>query len=156
KLQEVGRGAVGFERGVILVLFVDEEAARFGLVLVHLVHHAAGFFTGFGSEFLQQRRHFGLASGLCDPRYRQYHHPSLRLFSLCNFAFQFRTAGLLRGCRPNWLTKSATRIVCSRSGPVEIIPTRARVCSSMKARYSRAALGSASSFRMSCVGVAQP
>src|ERR1019366_625898 len=58
--------------------------------------------------------------------------------------------------RPNSFTKLGPRIVCSRLGPVEIIPTRAPVSFSMKARYSRAALGNASTVRMACVELAQP
>jgi hypothetical protein len=34
----MGRGAMGFQRGVILVLFIDEESTRLGFMPVHLVH----------------------------------------------------------------------------------------------------------------------
>ena len=37
-LQEVRSSAVGFERGVILILFVNEETARLGPVPVYLIH----------------------------------------------------------------------------------------------------------------------
>jgi len=50
-LQEVGCGAMGFQRGVILVLFVDEEAARFGLVPVDLVDDATGFLRDSSVSF---------------------------------------------------------------------------------------------------------
>ena len=57
---------------------------------------------------------------------------------------------------PNSRTKSSTRIVSSRSGPVEINPTRAPVSFSMNARYSRAAFGNPSNVYTLVVGMAQP
>ena len=56
KLQEVRGGAVGFERGIVLILLVDEEPPRFGFVLVNQVHGAARFFAGFFGEFCEDRR----------------------------------------------------------------------------------------------------
>jgi len=41
-LQKVRGGAVGLKRRVVLVLLIDKEAARFGLVAVDLVHDGAG------------------------------------------------------------------------------------------------------------------
>jgi hypothetical protein len=46
-LQEMGRGAMGFQRGVILVLFIDEESTRLGFMPVDLVHQTSGLFPGF-------------------------------------------------------------------------------------------------------------
>ena len=41
-------GAMRLEGGVIFVLFVDKEPTRIGLVLMHLIHDTARFFSRFG------------------------------------------------------------------------------------------------------------
>src|SRR5258708_22037745 len=71
------RGAMTLEGGIVLILFIDKEPARIGLVLMHLIHEAARFFTRFGCEFFKNRGHVGLASDFCHPGYGQYYHPSL-------------------------------------------------------------------------------
>jgi len=42
KLNEVRRGPVRLKRRIVLVLLVNEEATRLGLVAMYLVHLAAG------------------------------------------------------------------------------------------------------------------
>src|SRR6266853_821160 len=133
QLQEMRSGAMALEGGIVLVLFIEEEPARICLVLMHLIHEASRLFARFGCELVKDCHHVRLASDFCHPSYGQHHHPSLRSPTV----------------------KSGPKIVCSRSGPVEIIPTCAPVSFSMKARYSRAALGNASNVRIACVGLAQ-
>ena len=86
QLQKVRGGAVRLEGGVVLVLLIDKEPARIGLVLMHLIHEAARFLARFGREFFEDRGHFGLASDFCHPGYGQHHHPSLRSLAFAAFA----------------------------------------------------------------------
>src|ERR1700758_54457 len=72
------RGTMRLQRGIVLILFIDKKPAGIGLVLVYLIHEAAGFFAGFRCKFFKDRYHFRLASGFCHPGYGQYHHLSLR------------------------------------------------------------------------------
>jgi hypothetical protein len=48
-LQEVGRGAMGLQRGVILILFVDEESARLCLMPMNLIYQTSRFLAGLFS-----------------------------------------------------------------------------------------------------------
>jgi len=73
-LQEMGSGAVGFERGIIFVLLVNEEAAWFSLVPVHLVHGTARFFAGLFCQLFKQRGNFGFVPNFRHPGNRQHHH----------------------------------------------------------------------------------
>src|ERR1700721_3995623 len=77
-LQEMRRGAVRFQGGIVLILFIDEEPAGVRLVFVHLIHEAARLLARFGCEFFKDRDHFALASNFCHPGYGKPHHPSLR------------------------------------------------------------------------------
>src|SRR5579864_8614638 len=45
-LQKVRRASVRLQRGIVFILFVDEEPARLGLVPVHLVHRTSRLFAG--------------------------------------------------------------------------------------------------------------
>jgi hypothetical protein len=73
-LEEVRGGAMRFQGSVIFVLLVDEEAARFGFVAVHLVHGTAGFLAGMFGEFLEEFGNVGFVSNLCHPGDSQHHH----------------------------------------------------------------------------------
>jgi hypothetical protein len=53
-LQKMWSGAVGLERCVIFILFIDEESARFGFVPMDLVHGTAGFFAGVFGQLLEE------------------------------------------------------------------------------------------------------
>src|SRR5271170_1681278 len=77
ELQKMWSVAVGFQRGVVFVLLVDEEAARLGLVPVYLVHRAARFLARLFGKFLKQRGHFGLVPYFRHPGDCQNHHLSL-------------------------------------------------------------------------------
>ena len=66
-----------FQRGIVLVLLVDEEAARLGLVPVHLVHGASRFLAGLFGEFFKQCGNFGFVPNLRHPGNCQHHHRSL-------------------------------------------------------------------------------
>lgn len=50
-LQEMGRIAMRFERGIIFVLFIDEEAAGLGAVPMYLIDNASRLFARFFGEF---------------------------------------------------------------------------------------------------------
>src|SRR5215831_15679968 len=80
--QEVSRRAVGFERRVILVLLVDEEAPGLGAVPMNLVHHAARLFSRFSGEFGKQPGSFIFASNLRYPCHGQNDHCLLRALGL--------------------------------------------------------------------------
>src|SRR5581483_696313 len=78
-LHEVLSGAMRFEAAVVLVLFVNEEPPRFGLVAVHLVHQAAWFLARFFAQLDEEVRNFVFMSRLCYPRYYQHNHCLLRV-----------------------------------------------------------------------------
>src|SRR5437667_1557376 len=62
-LKKMGCCAMSFQRGIVLVLFINEEAAELGLVAVHLIHQAAGFLAGLLCQFAEDVGH--LASRPC-------------------------------------------------------------------------------------------
>ena len=53
-LQKVRSHAMGFQRGIVFILFVDEEPARFGFVPVHLVHGTSRFLAGVFGQLLKK------------------------------------------------------------------------------------------------------
>src|SRR5207245_11623164 len=93
---------------------------------------------------------FRCLTWLCNSRQRQNDHYLLIRFRFL-VVLTFRSAKVF-----NSSANSSTKIVCSRPGPVEIMPMRAPLSFSRKARYSRAAFGSFSSFVIPRVGVRQP
>ena len=68
---------MGFQRGIVLVLFVDEEPPRFGLMPVDLIHEAARFLSGFFRQLGENRRDIAIVPSLGHPRYCQNHHRAL-------------------------------------------------------------------------------
>src|SRR5713226_8973597 len=82
-LQKMKRGAVGFERGIVPVLLVDEEAAWFGLMAVYLVGDAAGLFAGLFGQLGKNSGHLTFAANFRHPRHSQDNHRSLRWSDCC-------------------------------------------------------------------------
>ena len=79
-LQEVGCGAVGLQRGVVLVLLIDEEAARFGLVPVHRYMTQPGSLRDSSVSLEKTPAISALAANFRHPCHRQdNHHCSVRL-----------------------------------------------------------------------------
>jgi 4-oxalocrotonate tautomerase len=76
-LQKMWRGSMGFERGIILILLIDEEAPRFSLVPVDLIHRTTWLLARFLGELRKQSSDLGFAPNLRHPRYRQNHHRTL-------------------------------------------------------------------------------
>ena len=95
-LQKMRSGAVRFERGIVLVLLVDEEPAGFGLVPVHLdTSSTARFLAGFLGQLLKNCGNFGFVPNFRHPGNRQHHHRSLlRRGGSAGEAI----LGFLRGC----------------------------------------------------------
>ena len=58
-LQKMRGSAMRFQRGVILVLLVNKEAAWIGLMPMHLVHGTTRFLAGLLGQFFKQRGNFG-------------------------------------------------------------------------------------------------
>jgi hypothetical protein len=73
-MQEVGRSAMGFQRGVILVLFIDEESARLGFMPVDLVHQTSGLFTRFFGQLGKHADNIRFTTDLRHPRHNQNNH----------------------------------------------------------------------------------
>src|SRR5438105_11654673 len=76
-LKKVGCSAVSFERGIVFVLLVNEEPARLGLVAVHQIHYAAGFFARLLRQFGKDSRHLSFAPQFRQPGYSQDNHGTL-------------------------------------------------------------------------------
>src|SRR6202795_1297261 len=146
----MGRGAVSLQRSIVLVLFVNEEPARLGFMPMYLIQQAAGFLAGFLSQFGEQTDNIRLTTDLRHPRHRQHDHRSLRS--------QIFACALVLDPVNSWsfAANSSRNMVSSRPGPVETMPMRAPLSFSTKARYSRAACGSFSSFVIPWVEVRQP
>src|SRR4029077_14914896 len=77
KLEEMRCGAVGFERGVVFVLLVDEESARLRLVPVGYVHCAARFFARCFRQLGEDSDYVILVPHFRHPRHRQDNHCTL-------------------------------------------------------------------------------
>jgi|SRR5215470_8638944 len=74
KPQKMWGRPVGFQARIVLVLLVDKEAARIGLVAVNDVHQAAGFFARLLRELPKERGYFAFVSKFCHPRHGQNDH----------------------------------------------------------------------------------
>src|SRR5438552_10267567 len=151
-LKKMGCCAMSFQRGIVLVLFTNEEAAGLGLVAVHLIHQAAGFLAGFLRQFAEDVGHLGFTSLFRHPRHSQNNH----LRSVTSFYTRARAWLLFSVAPPSCATNSSTKTVCSRPGPVETIPMRASLLRSTNDRYSRASFGSSSIRVIPNVEVRQP
>jgi len=73
-LEKMWRRPMGFERGIILILLVDKEPARFSLMPMYLIHRAAWLFAGMFGQLLEQVGNISFMSYLCHPRDSQHHH----------------------------------------------------------------------------------
>src|ERR1700680_4307248 len=77
------RGSMGFQRSIVLILFVNEEAPWLGLVAVHLIYDAARLLARFLGKFRKHRGNFGFVTCFRHPRNHQYHyHPLLIAYKL--------------------------------------------------------------------------
>jgi hypothetical protein len=94
ELQEVRGGAVGFEGGVIFVLLVDEEPARFGLMAVDYVHGAARFFAGGFCQLGEDSGYVAFAPQFRHPRNSQDNHRTLRFKKLSAASSQWSVNSL--------------------------------------------------------------
>src|SRR5207245_5455152 len=129
--------AMSVQRGIVLVLFINEEAAELGLVAVHLIHQAAGFLAGLLCQFAEDVGHLGFTSLFRHPGHRQNNH----LRSVTSFYTRARAWLLFSVAPPSCTTNSSAKMVCSRPGPVETIPMRASLLHSTDEKYSRVAIG---------------
>jgi len=73
-LQKMRRGAMGFQRGIVLILFLDKEPARFGLVPMHLVHGTSRFLAGVFGQFPENCGNVCFVSNFRHPGDSQHHH----------------------------------------------------------------------------------
>src|SRR2546422_9717880 len=69
-LKKMGCCPMSFQRGIVLVLFINEEAAELGLVAVHLIHQAGGFLAGLLCQFAEDVGHLCFTSLFCHPPHR--------------------------------------------------------------------------------------
>src|SRR5262249_37883487 len=88
QLKEMGRCPMSLECGIVVVLLVDEKAARIGLVAVHDVHCAPRLLTGRYGQFGENTGNLFLVPHLCHPGYCQDHHCTLRCIWLSALSFK--------------------------------------------------------------------
>src|SRR5713226_4520294 len=103
ELQKMRRRAVRLKRSIILILLVDEEAARFSAMAVYLIHDTARLLTGLLRQPGKQRSNLRFVSRSCHPGYRQNNH--------CLSAAEFVPARYF-----STSANSSTKIVSSRPG----------------------------------------
>src|SRR5579872_6151396 len=142
-LLEVGRLAVGFQSGGILILLIDQETARVLRGLMADIEQAAGLPAGMLLELAQILPALLFRAGLHGHIDFQNDHCALAILGL-------DTAAAISA------SNSGKRMVCSRSGPVETIPIPAPVCFSIKRRYSCALAGRLPKVEMPTVERFQP
>jgi len=73
---------MGFQRGVVPVLLIDEEACRVSSMTMHEVHQAARLLPGGRFQLAEDFSHFGLFPWMGHPRNCQYNHTYLATFDL--------------------------------------------------------------------------
>src|SRR5438094_10672314 len=73
-LKKMGCCPMSFQRGIVLVLFINEEAAELGLVAVHLIHQAAGFLAGLLCQFAEDVGDLDFTSLFRHPRHSHITH----------------------------------------------------------------------------------
>jgi hypothetical protein len=77
ELQKISGAAMGLQRCVVPVLFIDEETAALRLVPVHLKHAAARFLARFLGKLRKKCGYFGFEPRFRHPGYRENDHRSL-------------------------------------------------------------------------------
>ena len=111
-LLEVGRIAMRLQCSGIAIYLVDEEAARVVDMTMDHVGYTTGLLTRSSLKLLENDGHFVLASRMGHPGYGQHQHMSL---------LQRLSVGL--PIASSIARNSGINMVCSRSGPVETMPT---------------------------------